>query len=105
MIESRIPHLILLDIVMPDMDGFELLEHVRSKKETERIPVIVITGDGKIETRDRSFALGAADFIEKPFMIEDLIPRVRRFVGAVFPKLCLESVNIGFMYDNLRSFL
>ncbi len=79
--KQKLPHLILLDIFMPDMDGLELLEYIKSNPITRKIPVIVITGDPKIETRDKVFELGADDFITKPFNIEDLIPRVRRFVG------------------------
>ena len=75
------PHLIIQDLIMPDMDGFELLQIVRNKNGTKTTPVIVITADNKIETREKVFDLGANDFIVKPIVIEDLIPRVRRFVG------------------------
>lgn len=80
LIEEALPHLILLDILIPEIDGFHLLEHVMSNPDTRHTPVIVITGDPDIETRNRVFQLGAADFVTKPFQREDLLPRVKRFV-------------------------
>ena len=79
-INTSPPHLILLDILMPETDGFALLEILKKNSDTKDIPVIVITGDPKIETRDKVFELGALDFVEKPFKAEDLLPRVKRFI-------------------------
>tara|TARA_Y100000294_G_scaffold170025_1_gene181851 strand:- start:504 stop:1199 length:696 start_codon:yes stop_codon:yes gene_type:complete len=79
-IENEEPHLILLDIVMPGIDGFEVLERIRNQIELRSLPVIVITSDNNTETRNRAFHLGANDFITKPIKAEDLIPRVRKFV-------------------------
>ena len=80
-LERRPPHLVLLDIVMADMDGFAFLEAVADNPVVAGLPIIVVTGDGKMETRERAFALGAADFTVKPVVAQDLIPRVRHFVG------------------------
>ncbi len=79
-IEKAEPHLILLDIVMPGMDGFEVLDRIRNRLELKSIPVIVITSDNNTETRNMAFQLGANDFITKPIRKEDLIPRVRKFM-------------------------
>lgn len=78
--ESSPPHLILLDILMPETDGFVLLETLKKNSETKDIPVIVMTGDPTIETRHKVFELGALDFVEKPFKPEELLPRVQRFL-------------------------
>ncbi|GAB6040951.1 response regulator [Endothiovibrio diazotrophicus] len=75
------PHLILLDIVMPEMDGFQLLEALQRDPATQAIPVIMVTGDDKIETREKALRMGAVDFTVKPVVVHDLIPRVRRVVG------------------------
>ncbi len=80
-LENDAPNLILLDILLPVMDGFQVLEFIRSNPKTRETPVIVITVDKKIETRDRAFQLGANDFFKKPFEVEEIIPRIRRFVG------------------------
>ena len=81
LLENHLPRLIILDLIMPGIDGFKVLEHVRNNPKTKSIPVMVITVDKNIETRNRIFQLGAEDFTTKPFELEDLIPRVRRFVS------------------------
>ena len=81
LLERTVPHLILTDIIMPKMDGFEFLKRVKENIKTKSIPVIVFTGETGIHEREKAFQNGAVDFINKPFVFDDLIPRVRRFVG------------------------
>ncbi|MBF0368735.1 MAG: PAS domain-containing protein [Magnetococcales bacterium] len=76
------PHLILSDISMPEMDGFGLLAAIRKNPDTSDIPVILITGDDKAETRDRAFGNGAADFATKPIVHHDFLPRVKYHLGG-----------------------
>jgi signal transduction histidine kinase len=74
------PHIIITDINMPGMDGFALLDRLKKESATRDIPVIVMTStDGA--ARETALRHGAADFVSKPIMVEDFIPRVRRFVG------------------------
>ncbi len=80
-IKNNPPHLILLDLEMPVMDGFEVLKHLEEKEETKRIPKIVITSNTEIESREKAFRLGASDFVSKPLTIEDLVPRVKRLIA------------------------
>ena len=61
------PDVILLDIVMPEMDGFEVLEILKENEETREIPVLIITGLSNMESEEKSLRLGAADYITKPF--------------------------------------
>lgn len=75
-----IPHVIISDLIMPEMDGFEFVNQVKKEIRTMKIPLIVITADTDIQTRDRVFSLGADDFVTKPVTVEDLNPRVRRFL-------------------------
>lgn len=74
------PHLVITDIQMPAMDGFELLIKIRSNPATEDIPVIVLTSDSKQKTWEKAYQLKADDFVPKPFDEEELVPRVRRFI-------------------------
>jgi len=74
------PHLVLTDISMPLMDGFALLEWINANPALEHIPVIVFTSSGDIGAREKAFRLGAADFVIKPVVAEDFIPRVQRFI-------------------------
>lgn len=71
------PDLILLDIVMPGKDGFEVLHELKSNPETNAIPVIFLTGDEHGESEIRGLKEGAVDFITKPFVPEVLLQRVK----------------------------
>ncbi|MEO5352812.1 MAG: response regulator [Magnetococcus sp. XQGC-1] len=74
-------HLIIADIQMPGMDGFEFMKALRNKPATSDIPAILVTGDEAITTREKAFQMGANDFVTKPFDYADFLPRVRRFLG------------------------
>lgn len=63
---SEKPDIILLDIVMPEMDGFKICEYLKEDEQTSDIPVIFITGNNEIENETRGLSLGAVDFISKP---------------------------------------
>lgn len=69
---------ILLDINMPDMDGFEVLEKIKGMERCRNIPVIFLTADSDSETETRCFRKGALDFIAKPFVPEVMLSRISR---------------------------
>ncbi|MGE5403484.1 MAG: diguanylate cyclase [Candidatus Saccharibacteria bacterium] len=71
------PDLILLDLVMPDMDGFEVCEKLKSSPQTSDIPVILITASNTTESIVRGFETGAVDYVTKPFNDVELRARVR----------------------------
>ncbi len=71
------PQLILLDIRMPDIDGFELCRRFKSEDSTRHVPLIFISASGEVEERVAGLALGAVDYISKPFLREELLARVR----------------------------
>jgi putative two-component system response regulator len=77
---GRTPDLILLDIHMPEMDGFETLARIRSNEKTVHIPVVFLTADEDAGSETRGLEAGAVDFIKKPFVPEVLMTRVRRIV-------------------------
>jgi two-component system KDP operon response regulator KdpE len=68
------PDLILLDVMMPDLDGFEVLEMVR---EISNVPVIMLTAKGEEDDRVRGLELGADDYVTKPFSPRELVSRAR----------------------------
>lgn len=72
----KAPDLILVDVIMPEMDGFELCDQLRSDTRTEAIPVIMVTAKSKIEDIETGFELGAMDYIRKPFNPRELVLRV-----------------------------
>lgn len=72
----EIPDLILLDIMMPNMDGFEVCRHLREESLTSDIPVIFLSGLDHMRDKVRGLELGAVDYIAKPFDLEEVIARV-----------------------------
>jgi UDP-3-O-acyl N-acetylglucosamine deacetylase len=80
LIASERPRLVILDIWMPEMDGIELLRHIRDSHPGT--PVIVISGHGNIETAVTATKLGAFDFIEKPFSLDGLLHVVDRALDS-----------------------
>lgn len=72
------PDLILLDVMLPDLNGIEVVRHLKHNPTTENIPVIAVTALARQEDRDRLLAAGCSDYISKPYMIEDLEAIVRR---------------------------
>ena len=75
--EKILPDVILLELYLPDMDGFSVLELLRKEEETKGIPVILLTSDRKRSLEARCFKAGAQDIIIKPFVEEALLQRVR----------------------------
>jgi CheY-like chemotaxis protein len=72
--------LILLDVMMPEMDGFEVCEHLKADENTKDIPVIFLTAKSETENVVRGFELGAVDYVTKPFQTEELLARVKTHV-------------------------
>lgn len=75
-LKSQIPDLILLDICMHGMNGYEVMEHLKKNPVTAQIPVVLITADSVKESRQKGIALGAVDFIGKPFEPQLLLDRI-----------------------------
>jgi len=78
LIEKVTPDLILMDIEMPEMDGFTALQRLRENKNTEHIPVMFLTAFGDEAREVRSLELGAVDFVTKPFSTPVLLNRISR---------------------------
>ncbi|MGC1403187.1 MAG: PAS domain S-box protein [Thermodesulfobacteriota bacterium] len=76
-VASKPPHLVLLDIQMPEMDGFEVCRRLQAQEETRDTVVIFVSVITDLEQRVKGFDLGAVDFITKPFQREELLARVR----------------------------
>ena len=79
-VKNTIPDLILLDIHMPEMDGFEVLERLQGDPEYKDIPVVFLTANEEREVEVKGFELGAQDFIKKPFSADIMIRRVDRIL-------------------------
>ncbi|TNF50755.1 response regulator [bacterium] len=75
---SIVPSLILLDIMMPQMDGFEVLEKLKEDPETSNIPVIMLTARKSRDDMQRARDLGAVEYITKPFKAVEVVDKVLR---------------------------
>lgn len=75
--QRTLPELILLDVQMPGIDGFETCRQLKANPATESIPIIFTTALTDVESKIKGFALGAVDYIPKPFTQEEVIARVR----------------------------
>jgi CheY-like chemotaxis protein len=76
LLETYTPELILLDLRMPGMDGFEVCRRLKDAEATREIPVIVISAEEDVDEKIRAFATGAADFVGKPFEAREVLARV-----------------------------
>lgn len=74
LLRDHLPDLVILDVMLPDMDGFEVLKMIR---EMSPVPVIMLTAKGEEEDRVRGLELGADDYVTKPFSPRELVSRVR----------------------------
>lgn len=75
------PALILLDIMLPDFDGFEVFSRLRQNPLTERIPVIAVTAMARPEDQERLLSAGCNEYVTKPYMVEDLEVLLRRYLS------------------------
>lgn len=79
-LQANTPDLILLDLHMPEMDGFAVMDAMKEKDLLQDIPVVFLTADSDRDTEIQGFQAGASDFITKPFVAEIMIQRVNRIV-------------------------
>jgi CheY-like chemotaxis protein len=81
MIKDKIPDLILLDLIMPRVDGYEMLDRLKSSEKLKRIPVIVVSAVSDAKTRQTCIEKGAQDYMPKPVDIDLLLSKVRKILN------------------------
>ena len=72
------PDLMILDVMLPEIDGFEILKNLRADARTSEMPILMLTAKGQREDRERAIANGASEFISKPFGNAELVEAVKR---------------------------
>ena len=98
MAEKHAPDLILLDIVMPEMDGYAVIDVLKSLKKTQDTPVIFITGLNTDDEEEKGLDLGAADYITKPFSLPNVRLRVKKQIETLAHLRSAERLS---MFDQL----
>lgn len=78
--KTHLPDLILLDIMLPDLDGIEVVNRLKKDSRTNSITIIAVTALAREEDRERIFAAGCTDYISKPYMVDDLETLLRRYL-------------------------
>ena len=81
-VEAAAPDLILLDAMMPKRDGYDVCQSLRADPAYRDIPIIMLTAKGRDIERQKGLALGATDYVTKPFSTRDLVETVRKHLGA-----------------------
>ena len=94
LLEDQKPDLILLDIIMPEMDGYDVLKTIKKNSGLEHIPVILLSAITDSGSKTKGFSLGAVDYITKPFEIIEVKARVKTQLRLEKARLGLQSQNI-----------
>ena len=76
------PDLIILDLMMPEPNGFEVCRTLRSNTRFSQIPIVIFTAMGDNESRNTAFEIGADEFLTKPFRVEDLMRRIQELTSG-----------------------
>ncbi|MEX0980359.1 MAG: response regulator [Gemmatimonadota bacterium] len=83
LLRGEVPYdLVLLDIMMPDVAGLDVLTAMRSLEHRKAVPVIILTAKGQDTDRERAFALGADEFVTKPFSPKKLLTRIDELLSG-----------------------
>lgn len=77
LVQQEIPDLVILDVMMPNADGYTVCQRIRKNQDTEHIPVLMLTALGVVEDKVKGFDVGADDYLVKPFELPELQVRVR----------------------------
>jgi putative two-component system response regulator len=94
LLEDQKPDLILLDIMMPEIDGYEVLKKLKGNENLEHIPVILLSAITDSDSKNKGFSLGAVDYVTKPFEIIEVKARVKTQLRLEEARLVLESQNV-----------
>ncbi len=94
-LRETVPDLLLLDWMLPGISGIELCRRLRSRPETERLPVIMLTARGEENERIRGLSTGADDYVVKPFSVPELMARIKAILRRAKPELISVILRAG----------
>ncbi|MGV0816922.1 phosphate regulon transcriptional regulator PhoB [Martelella sp. AMO21009] len=94
-LQERVPDLLLLDWMLPGVSGIELCRRLRMRPETERLPIIMLTARGEESEKVRGLAIGADDYVVKPFSTPELMARVKAILRRARPEVLSSVLKCG----------
>ena len=101
-LEMQKPELVLLDVMLPEVDGIEILKRLKETDEYKDIPVIMATAKGEEYDRIKGLDLGADDYIVKPFSMMEMVSRVKAVLRRSQPKKTVDTYSLGGLSLNLE---
>lgn len=81
--QKEMPDLIILDVMMPDISGYEVCQHLKSNPTTKEIPIVILTAEQNEEHKDAMYKLGVVDYIPKPFSPNGLSSKIDEILSKI----------------------
>lgn len=105
MAQAHDPDVILLDVMMPDIDGFEVCRQLKAEPQTQLIPIIMVTALNRVESRIEGKRAGADEFLSRPHVREELLVRVRTYIQLKRTRVSLEEERnrLQLLYNSSRT--
>ena len=94
-LKESLPDLVILDWMLPGLSGFEICRRLRSREATRALPIIMLTARGEESERVRGLAIGADDYVVKPFSVPELMARVRALLRRAKPERVANILKVG----------
>ncbi len=103
--QALVPDVILLDIMMPEMDGYEVCQHLKADERTRKVPIIFISALDEALDKVKAFCAGGSDYITKPFQIEEVLVRVQNqlTIQSLHSKLIEQNEALKDINQNLEN--
>jgi two-component system sensor histidine kinase/response regulator len=99
-LEKNKPEIILLDVVMPEIDGFQLCEQLKNNQKLKEIPIIFLTGKNNTENKIKGLQMGGVDYVTKPFNEYELSARIQTHVALATSKIKIKNQALALQKDN-----
>jgi DNA-binding response OmpR family regulator len=93
--EDTIPDLVILDLMLPDTDGFDICKYMKKKDEYASVPIIMLTAKGDETDKILGLELGADDYVTKPFSVKELVARVKAVMRRQKPEDAGDTITVG----------
>ncbi len=81
--KANVPDLILLDVVMPEMNGFEVCRALRADERTKNVPIILCTTRGESRNVEEGYKAGCSDYVTKPFLASELLSKIHEYLEPI----------------------